>query len=36
AAPRPAAMGANPMDGSRSAAVLGAGYEQGRALAAGH
>jgi NTE family protein len=30
-----AAMGANPMDGSRSAAVLGAGYEQGRALAAG-
>jgi NTE family protein len=30
-----AAMGPNPMDGSRSAAVLGAGYEQGRALAAG-
>jgi hypothetical protein len=28
-------MGPNPMDGSRSAAVLGAGYEQGRALAAG-
>ena len=30
-----AAMGANPMDGARSRAVLGAGYEQGRALAAG-
>jgi NTE family protein len=30
-----AAMGANPMEGSRSRAVLGAGYEQGRALAAG-
>jgi NTE family protein len=30
-----AAMGANPMDGGRARAVLGAAYEQGRALAAG-